>query len=206
MKSLVRVLAVALMLSPAFAGATTVDFEVNWGNAAPLPDYDPFIYGPFTGAFSGQLEAGTNDFVFADPSFDVQIIEYGSNINHGVLTLTIVGGRLTNSIFSSSANSLGFEGEWDGSIGYSSPFGSGTISSDPLTGTGMLFIDYDSSFTIPTPILTPLNNGDAYVYVKGIAELTQAANDGGTPVPEPSTLLLLGTGLVGLVGYHRRRA
>lgn len=206
MKALLRLLALTLMLTPAFAGATTVAFEVNWGNAAPLPDYDPFIFGPFTGAFTAELEAGTNDFVFADPSFDVQIIDYFTNANLGVLSMTIVGGRLTNSIFSASANSLGFEGTWEGSIDYTSPFGNGTISSNIPASSSMLFIDYDSSFTMPGPDINPLNNGDAYVYVKGIAELTQSGNGGGTPVPEPSTLLLLGTGLVGLAAYRRRRA
>ena len=56
-----------------------------------------------------------------------------------------------------------------------------------LNTTGLLMIDLEAT------------EGDFYYYG---AELTAATT---APVPEPSTMLLMGFGLAGLVGYNRKR-
>jgi hypothetical protein len=74
--------------------------------------------------------------------------------------------------------------------GYGSPVNDATVqlSSDTLT------------FIFPN-----LGNVETMGYHWTMACGNDVVEGGGTPVPEPATMLLLGSGLIGLAGYGRRR-
>lgn len=90
----------------------------------------------------------------------------------------LVGGQTAGVWGSSHAGYLGFRTEAD------------------LYG----WIEYDFTRDSSTSTLSLL--GGAYEDVAGVGIIA----GGAAPVPEPGTMLLMGTGLLGLVGYNRKRS
>jgi hypothetical protein len=149
-------------------------------------------------------------WVSMDPTYPTEAFLYNALSNSQGLVIDWNQANLNNGQIISPGKShlLTVTGlTWDsvtnsGTLYYIDPTG-GTQRNSPFwrAVNGVLWMDYGETNGVPWK----LQDGTTNWWYSGDVRISLALSEGPAPTPLPSTLLLLGSGLLGLVGWRRFR-
>ncbi len=187
----------------AFNAATTGTTTVNFNGVAPS--------GGFVGALptftsNGVIftpGAGNNLFV-TDTGFDTFYQFAGAS--GGVLSVQAGTTRTLNIALGGSFTAIGFDVNnvnFTGPLTITATLSNGDVTSFTTTPAGNFF-GFTTTPAIVSLSLTAPNTGGSFGFSIDNFTFGQAQG-GGTAVPEPATMILLGTGLAGVVAKVRKR-
>ena len=198
MKKLMLILCSVMLVLGTVGGANAV--PTTWTDHI---DFEPDVDIPPTHSYYHDIGDGENGFsswlMGGDDtidSFSLQLGVYDDNVGHTTRELVFVDWNL---VWQETQHP---DGDETGYVSFGLESQEIAFGNDSASYAGDLWGGLDIYHDGTLNVSVSATDGDFYL---GSSTLTVNGDDGTAPVPEPSTIMLMGVGLLGLVGFSRRR-